>query len=323
MIQEGPTVSVLIPAYNEEAYIESCLKSISKQDTSFPYEIVVCDDASTDRTADILSRKTETIDQLSVIANEQNEGIIYSCNKLLSNARGTYFIRIDADSVMKPGTLSTIHSKVTDGYPLVFGHIDVKNTSRLHPAACQVGKIRERSTWYGGACIAGHHEQFVESGGFDQQMIAAEDQELKQRAKTLDWSVAYLDEAGVESNFPTALRPVFYRKYDSSRSHIRQYKNNPEDFTLWEIRGPIFWTMFVVLGLSSVVLPVLTLLSLALLVVPLYQYVHDAPLAASVSGRPSFLLLYPLYEAAGGIVRMFGLWSDMEILVDIVSEKYL
>lgn len=323
MIQEAPTVSVLIPAYNEEAYIKSCVKSISNQDTSFPYEIVVCDDGSTDQTENILAQMTETIDQLRIIKNEQNEGLIYSCNQLLAKARGTYFVKIDADSVMRPETLAIIHSKVTDGHPLVFGHIDVKNTSYLHPAACQVGKIRERSTWYGGACIAGHRKRFVESGGFNQQMIAAEDQELKQRAKTLDWSIAYLDKAGVESNFPTALRPVLYRKYDSSRSHIRQYKNNPEEFNLWEIRGPVFWTTFVVGGLTSIVFPVLTLLSLALLVVPLYQYVRDAPLAVSVSGRPSFLLLYPLYEAVGGIVRMFGLWSDLDVLMEIIFKKYL
>ncbi|TKX52892.1 glycosyltransferase, partial [Halorubrum sp. SP3] len=43
-MQEAITVSILIPAYNEEAYIEGCIKSILSQDTSFRYEIVVCDD---------------------------------------------------------------------------------------------------------------------------------------------------------------------------------------------------------------------------------------------------------------------------------------
>lgn len=48
-----PTISVVIPAYNEERTLPACLGSLSKQDCSFPYEIIVVDNASTDHTADI------------------------------------------------------------------------------------------------------------------------------------------------------------------------------------------------------------------------------------------------------------------------------
>lgn len=322
-MQEAPTVSILIPAYNEEAYIESCIKSISSQDTSFRYEIVVCDDCSTDATPQILERLDQIISELRTITNDINRGIIKTCNRLIETARGKYFVRIDADSRLIPHSLERIQSNLMGGYSLVFGKIEVKNTNYLHPAAAQVGKLKGRSTWYGGACFACDTQAFIDSGAFDEEMIGAEVQELKQRAQRLDWSVAYLDEAGVESNFPTALRPVLYRKYDSTRSHIRQYKNDPEEFNLWEVRGPMFWTIFIIVGLTSIILPILTLLSIILLVVPFHQYVRDAPLAASVSGRRSFLLLYPLYEAVGGIVRMFGLWSDIDVLVNVMFKKYM
>ena len=49
-----PLVSILCPTYNHERFIESCLQGFLLQETSFPVEIVVQDDASTDRTADIV-----------------------------------------------------------------------------------------------------------------------------------------------------------------------------------------------------------------------------------------------------------------------------
>lgn len=224
---------------------------------------------------------------------------------------------------MKRGSLGEIHSKLKEGYPLVFGRVDVKNTSYLHPAAAQVGKLKGRSTWYGGACIAGHCKQFVDSGGFDQQMIGAEDQELKQRARTLGWSVSYLDEAGVESNFPTQVKPVLYRKYKSAKSHLRQYKNTQVEFSLWELRGPIFWSAFISLLLCSPLLPFSGIISMLLFCVPLSQYARDAKLAVDISGRWSFYVLYPLYEVAGGLARTVGVWSELNVAVKITLNRYI
>lgn len=316
-------VSVLIPAYNEEQFIADCVESVDEQQIESSLEIVVCDDCSTDSTSEILERQLDQIDQLRVISNESNQGVITTSNKLLAEARGTYFVRIDADSVMKPGTLAAILDELEAGHPLFFGRVDVQNTTYLHPTAAKVGKLRGRSTWYGGACIAGHIDRFVKSGGFDDEMVGAEAQELKQRSKTLDWSVGYLNDCGVNSNFPTGLWPVLYRKFDSARSHIRQYKNTPEQFSLWEIRGPVFWTVFISISLVSLIFPLLWTAALGTLLMPLHQYGRDAPLAVSISNRRSFFLLYPLYEAGSGVARTVGVWTSIGTLLEIILQKYL
>jgi glycosyltransferase involved in cell wall biosynthesis len=51
--QELPSVSLVIPAYNEEEYLPLCLESIKKQDYTEQYEVIVVDNASTDDTARI------------------------------------------------------------------------------------------------------------------------------------------------------------------------------------------------------------------------------------------------------------------------------
>ena len=47
-------VSVVVSCYNQRGYIEACLDSILSQDVSFPYELIVSDDCSTDGTQEVL-----------------------------------------------------------------------------------------------------------------------------------------------------------------------------------------------------------------------------------------------------------------------------
>ncbi len=73
-----PIISVVIPAYNEENYIEACLKSLRNQKTNVPYEIVVCDNNSTDRTVEIAKKYADKV------VYERRQGIGYARNKGVS-----------------------------------------------------------------------------------------------------------------------------------------------------------------------------------------------------------------------------------------------
>lgn len=66
-------LTVLIPTYNHENYIEECVDSVLKQDTLFNFNIIVSDDYSTDRTWEIL-QKYSGIPNLSLVRNDTNEG---------------------------------------------------------------------------------------------------------------------------------------------------------------------------------------------------------------------------------------------------------
>ena len=98
----APFVSVLIPARNEETNIETCLKSLQKQD--YPnFEILVLDDNSTDSTADIVRRIATTDSRIQLIRGEQLPegwaGKPFACQQLAERANGSWLMFVDADTI--------------------------------------------------------------------------------------------------------------------------------------------------------------------------------------------------------------------------------
>lgn len=95
-------VSVLIPAFNAEDTIEQAVRSVEAQNWTGEIEIVVCDDGSTDRTADIVRNLQRHNPQINLIANDRNRGRPYTRNHLLRAAKGDLITWLDADDVKYP-----------------------------------------------------------------------------------------------------------------------------------------------------------------------------------------------------------------------------
>lgn len=94
-------VSVLCAAYNHEKYIRQCLDGFVMQKTSFPFEVIVHDDASTDGTADIIreyeAKYPDLIKPIYQTENQYSQGISISKNYLLPNAHGKYVALCEGD----------------------------------------------------------------------------------------------------------------------------------------------------------------------------------------------------------------------------------
>ena len=93
-------VSVICCAYNQEKYIESALKGFVMQKTTFAYEVLISDDASTDGTAGIIRRYEkeypDIIKPLYLTENQYSKGI-YPGTLLWTNARGKYIAICEGD----------------------------------------------------------------------------------------------------------------------------------------------------------------------------------------------------------------------------------
>lgn len=99
-----PAVSVILPAYNVEEYIDEAIQSILAQ-TFTDFELIVVDDGSTDRTLEIV-RGYATNRALKIIANGENLGLTKSLNIGIAAARGGLIARQDGDDISLPTRLA-------------------------------------------------------------------------------------------------------------------------------------------------------------------------------------------------------------------------
>ena len=106
-------ISVLIPVYNVEDYLERCLDSVIGQ-TFSDLEILCIDDGSTDRSGKILDRYAEQDSRLRVI-HKENSGYGNSMNLVLSLASGTYIGIVESDDYIEPDMYEKLHESLCQG----------------------------------------------------------------------------------------------------------------------------------------------------------------------------------------------------------------
>ena len=93
-----PDVSIVMAVYNGERYLREALESVLAQ--SFEaFECVIVDDASTDKTPEILAEYAARDARVRVFRNEKNRKLAQSLNRGVAQARGKYIARMDADDI--------------------------------------------------------------------------------------------------------------------------------------------------------------------------------------------------------------------------------
>ncbi|HSX32594.1 MAG TPA: glycosyltransferase family 2 protein [Candidatus Saccharimonadales bacterium] len=98
------SVSIVIPAYNEEQHIAACLQSIAAQ-TVQPFEVIVVDNNSTDQTVAIARRFP-----FVKIVHEARQGVVFARDQGFNAARGSIIGRIDADSILTTHWVETVQT---------------------------------------------------------------------------------------------------------------------------------------------------------------------------------------------------------------------
>jgi len=111
--ESAPLISVMVPARDEEENIETCLKSLQAQD--YPnFEILVLDDHSSDRTAEIVERLAAEDKRVRLFTSESLPegwaGKPFACYQLAKQAGGSWFLFVDADTIHAPHMLRGVLS---------------------------------------------------------------------------------------------------------------------------------------------------------------------------------------------------------------------
>lgn len=102
----SPEVSIIIPVWNAEHFLNTCISSIFKQ-TFQNWEVILSDDGSTDSSFSICTKFSVEDTRVKVLQNA-HMGVSYARNKALNIATGKYICFIDADDTIEPDFLSSL-----------------------------------------------------------------------------------------------------------------------------------------------------------------------------------------------------------------------
>ena len=104
MKENQPLVSVIMPCYNMEKYIAYTIASVQGQ--TYPHwELLIVDDTSTDRTADIVRSHQTQDDRIQFVVKPKHSGIADTRNQCLKMAKGRFLAFLDADDIWHPEKL--------------------------------------------------------------------------------------------------------------------------------------------------------------------------------------------------------------------------
>lgn len=182
MSKKIPIASIIIPTKNEEKLLPRCLYSLTHQKITVPYEIIIVDSNSTDRTVSIARHyKTRIIHQPKI-------GKVYAFQKGADEARGSILCFTEADCIVPPNWISTITNYLSlhpDVVAISGYYTFYSSTSWLqflirvgHPIANSIFRLIYQSSSLRCSNFAIHTSNYRAAGGFISQYKELYDVEL-------------------------------------------------------------------------------------------------------------------------------------------------
>lgn len=122
-------VSVIIPAYNSEKYIDDCVASVINQ-TYRHWEIVIINDGSTDKTAEICEQYSRSNKNIMTI-HQENSGVSSARNKGIENSSGEYILFLDSDDRLTTDCIEVLLNGFNEGnVDIVSGIVSDKSCAK-------------------------------------------------------------------------------------------------------------------------------------------------------------------------------------------------
>ncbi|UKY53378.1 bifunctional polysaccharide deacetylase/glycosyltransferase family 2 protein [Streptomyces inhibens] len=214
-------VTVLVPAYNEEAGIESTVLSLLAS-THRQLQIIVIDDGSTDQTADIA---TWINDPRVMVIRQSNAGKAAALNTGLAHARYDIVVMVDADTVFEPDAIQRLIQPLAHpAVGAVSGNTKVGNRRRLlgrwqhleyvfgFNLDRRMFEVLECMPTVPGAIGAFRRDALMGVGGVSEDTLA-EDTDLTMALWQAGWRVVYEENAIAWTEVPTSLGQLWRQRY--------------------------------------------------------------------------------------------------------------
>jgi peptidoglycan-N-acetylglucosamine deacetylase len=276
----NPEVTVMIPAYNEESVIVDTVRSALA--SIYPkLEILVIDDGSTDRTAELV-RSNFGRDPRVRLLLQPNRGKPAALNHALSEAAGEIVVSIDADTIVDPETVSRlVRHFVNPKVGAVAGNVKVMNRNkwltRWQALEYITSQNLEKRAFdllncipvVPGAAGAWRTDLLRVNGGFSGDTVA-EDTDLTLTIRRNGWKILYDEDAIGRTEVPDTVEALIRQRFRWTFGTLqavwkhRDAVGKPRYGTLGWIAIPNIFLFQIILPLVSPVIDLLFILSIAL-----------------------------------------------------------
>lgn len=259
-----PQYSFVIPVFNRPQEIEELLDSMTKLDFNKGFEVVIVEDGSTETSAEVIKRYSETL--LITYLVKENTGPGDSRNYGMAGASGNYFLILDSDCLLPVNYLKAVDDFLNQEFVHCLGGADAAHPSftRLQKAInytmtsyLTTGGIRgskksiqqfePRSFNMGLSKVA-----FEKTGGFG-DIHPGEDPDLSQRVRKEGFRTAYIPNAYVFHKRRISWKKFYMqvKKFGTVRPILNRWHPNSAKITFW------LPSLFVLFSLGSVVFAIL------------------------------------------------------------------
>ncbi|WP_299837554.1 glycosyltransferase [uncultured Tenacibaculum sp.] len=284
-------LSLIVPVYNRPDEIDELLESLTKQDFTKRYEIVIVEDGSSESSETIVEKYNEQLN-ISYFYKE-NSGPGDSRNYGMKRATGNYFIILDSDVILPEHYLSTIDKFLADNYLDCFGGADAAHesftdlqkainyvmTSFFTTGGIRGGKVKVQKFEPRSFNMGISKEAFEITEGFS-KIHPGEDPDLSQRIVNKGFTTGFLPNAYVYHKRRISWEKFHtqVKKFGMVRPILTKWHPTTAKLTFW------FPTLFVLFTLSSILgsIFVNSILVYPLLAYLLLLFVHSTILNKSL-----------------------------------------
>lgn len=273
MRREQLSISVIIPNWNGQRFLKTCLDSLKKQ-TFKDFEIIVVDNGSTDGSVEFIE---QNYPQVKVIALSKNMGFCYAVNRGIKESKGKYIALLNNDTNVDTRWLEEL-KEALDGHPevaLCMSRIRfIENQDRINSVGIEYhldgttadmgygqvdGEQFNKSRYIFGACSAAaiyRRALFDDIGLFDEDFFAyCEDVDLSFRAQLKGYRCLYVPKAiAYHYGTATAQKHSPFNEYYVRRNELLVLVKNVPSELLKKYRWRILWGQSKILLKSPILL---------------------------------------------------------------------
>lgn len=304
-----PTVSIIVPAFNEEKVIERTVRSLLASD--YPdFEVIIVDDGSSDDTYGVAFRSFENDPRVAVFTKE-NGGKAEALNLGWRKGKGEIVVALDADTLFLPETMGALaHRFADEKIGAVAGNAKVGNRINLVTKWQALEYVTSQNfdrrafaslnciTVVPGSVGAWRRSVLEETGGFSSDTLA-EDQDLTIKVRKLGYTIGYDEKAVGLTEAPDSLRTLAKQRFRWSFGTLQcmwKHKDallNPRYGTLGFIAMPNVWIFQIFFPLISPLMDLMFIWTLFVAAVGFFE--HQREYAHTPTNLNEVLFYYAMF----------------------------